>query len=102
MDEKTMETLHSTINGLPILPKNTKQKDVNWGLYSTSHLTIWCPYRHTPVLSREFRRYEIVHRHFIEANEVVWKRMMFALGHVVLMLCVAAPVVAVTTSSSQM
>jgi hypothetical protein len=82
MDEKTVDTLHSTMNSLPILPKNTKQKGIDRGSYSTSHLVVWCPYRLTPVLSREFRRHEIAHRHFIEANERVWNRMMWALSHV--------------------
>jgi hypothetical protein len=46
MDEKSIEILHSTINGLPILrPKNTKQKGINRGLYSGNHLAIWCTYR---------------------------------------------------------
>jgi hypothetical protein len=81
MDKQSVERLHSTMNRLPKLSKNTKQKGINRWSYSTSHLAVWCPYRLTPILSSEFRHHEIAHRNFIKANEAVWERMTWAISH---------------------
>jgi hypothetical protein len=82
MESKYLETLHSTINNLPLLQKNTEQNSINHEPSSETQLAVWCPYSTTPVLSSEFEQHEIAHRHFIEANEKVWNRMTFSLGHV--------------------
>ena len=82
MDQKMLDTLHSTMNDLPVLKKNKNQKGIDRGSYSASHLAVWCPYRRTPVLSSEFRKHEAAHRRFIEVNKAVWDRMTVALGYV--------------------